>query len=270
MKKQTISVIMPALNEERNIESAIFSTFESFRKFDIEGEIIVVNDGSTDNTRNIIESIFEQGYSLKIINHETPKGIGYSFLEGLRAAEKEFVVMFPGDNENDPEEALKFFHLMEQVDIIVPFIHNIEVRDRKRRFISSIYRFIINMSFGINLNYTNGTVFYRKALFEEIELKNTGFFYQVEILIKLIRRGYLFAEVPNYLKIRNSGQSKALTMKSLMNVIKGYLALVHEIHILRAEKRYENIKNLNIHSRSYQKSSLYNQERAEKKEVINV
>jgi hypothetical protein len=109
------------------------------------------------------------------------------------------------------------------------------------------------MSFGIGLTYTNGTVFYRRCLLKDIELKSTGFFYQAELLIKLIRKGYLYAEVPNFLSVRGSGKSKATTLKSLWKVIKDYMRLVIAIHILRREGRTD-IKKLDPNSVTFKKS----------------
>src|SRR3989339_1368239 len=205
MKMTSLSIIMPALNEETSIRDAVSSSLRSIKKYGIDGEVIVINDGSTDRTRVIVEEMMKGNSSVKLVNHDRPRGIGYSFFDGAKLSDKDVVVMFPGDNENDPDDALSFFGLLENVDIIVPFIHNIEVRDRKRRLISSLYRFIINMSFGINLNYTNGTVFYRRCILKDVEIKSAGFFYQAETLIKVIRKGYLYAEVPNFLSVRGGG-----------------------------------------------------------------
>lgn len=252
MIKQTLSIIMPALNEENNIEAAIYSTLNAFEKHGIDGEVIVINDGSTDNTGSIVESIIEKINNVKLINHDKPKGIGFSFWDGVKHSDKDIVAMFPGDNENNPDDAFEFLGLMDNVDIIVPFVHNVEVREKIRRLISSLYRFIVNMSFGININYFNGTVFYRRVILKDIELSNFGFFYQAEILIKLIRKGYLFAETPTFLGIRKNGDSKALTIKSLIQVIKGYLRLAFDIHI-RAIEAKGNYKKLNKNSVSFRK-----------------
>ena len=123
------------------------------------------------------------------------------------------MLCFQGDNENNPEDSLNFIDLMKKVDILVPFIYNLDARSIFRRIISSVYRFIINMSFGINLNYTNGTVFYKRVIFKDIKLKSFGFFYQAELLIKLIRIGYLYAEVPNFLAVRLAGKIKSNFIK---------------------------------------------------------
>ncbi|MBF0299281.1 MAG: glycosyltransferase, partial [Oligoflexia bacterium] len=223
---------------------AVHCVLNSFVKYEIDGEIIIVNDGSTDKTKEYAICLSEKNSNVKLLNHKSAMGIGRSFFDGVKSASKEVVVMFPGDNENDPEEALRYLSLINQVDIVVPFIHNVEVRNRWRRLISTLYRFIINISFGVNLNYTNGTVFYRRVILEDVELKGNGFFYQAEILVKLIRKGYLFAEVPNLLKKRLCGKSKATTLSSLLRITKNYLSLVYEVHFKRIEsvKGYKKLK----------------------------
>jgi len=258
MSDLSLSVIMPALNEEKNIEAAVRSTFEAFAEKRVIGEIIVVNDGSSDKTPEIVQSLKTEYPSLSLLNHSKPMGIGHSFFDGVRNAKNDIVVMFPGDNENDPNDALNYLFLLRQVDIVVPFIHNIEVRRKMRRLLSSLYRFIINITFGINLNYTNGTVFYRRHILNDITLKSFGFFYQAELLIKLIRQGYLFAEVPNFLSIRNDGKSKATTFKSLIRVMKSYLQIFINIYITADEtgkKRIEFLHPLSVSFAKYSKLS---------------
>ena len=231
MKKYSLSVIMPALNEEKNIKKAVINTINALNKHKINGEIIIINDGSTDNTANIVQELSKNIDNLKIITHEKPEGIGCSVWDGMKSSEKDVVVYFPADNENDPDDALIYFDLMKKVDIIVPFIHNLEVRTITRRIISAIFNFIINITFFTKFNYHNGTTFYRRVILNDIELSNLGFFYQTELLIKLIKKGYLFAEVPNFLDRRSGGKSKALTLKSLFQTIKSYLNLIYIIYI---------------------------------------
>jgi glycosyltransferase involved in cell wall biosynthesis len=252
MKKLSLSVIMPALNEELSIRDAVNSSLESMKRHGIEGEVIVVNDGSTDRTRAIVEDLMRWSASIKLINHDRPRGIGYSFYDGVRHSDKDVVVMFPGDNENDPNDALTFFGALQNVDLVVPFIHNVEFRDRKRRLISAVYRFIINTSFGVSLTYTNGTVFYRRCILDDIELRSAGFFYQAELLIRVIRKGYLYAEVPNFLMARSDGSSKATTLKSLRGVIWDYLRLAFAIHVRRIEA-VKDYRRLNQQSVSFTK-----------------
>ncbi len=257
MNKYSLSVIMPALDEEDNIEDSIRATLRAMHKYKIDGEIIIINDGSTDKTLEIVKKIIQKNTQIKLINHKKPEGIGYSFFRGVKESIKDVVVMIPGDNENIPEGTLAFFNLLDGVDIIIPFIYNIEVRHKGRRIISAIYRFIINISFGTNLNYTNGTVFYRRCILDDIKLQSFGFFYQTELLMKLIRKGYLFSEVPNFLSLRNNGQSKATALSSLFRLTVSYLKLFFEIHMKRIESD-KDYRKLNPRSISYKILEKYN------------
>jgi len=226
-----LSVIMPALNEEANIREAATRVLKAFEALGIDGEILVVNDGSTDKTQDIAQGLKgENPGKVFVIRHEKPQGIGASFWDGVDQARGDVVVMMPGDNENDPFESLRYFKLLADVDMIVPFPFNRENRSFLRNVVSSLFRFIINMTFCVNFNYTNGTILYRKSLLKQLSSRSYGFFYQADILIRLVKQGYLFAEVPYRINTRKGGASKALSLKSFLNVAKGYLKLVKDYY----------------------------------------
>lgn len=225
-----ISVIMPALNEEDNVSNAISNVLLGFEHFFIDGEIIVINDGSTDKTKSIVEGRAFRDKRIIVINHEKPKGIGASFWDGVEKASKSAVVMLPGDNENDADEIFRYYGLLEHVDIVIPFLFNKYARSWFRNLLSYLYRSIINTTFFVNFNYTNGTVLYRKAILTELDYHSYGFFFQTDILIRTVKRGYLFAEVPYRLGVRKEGGSKALTFPSFLSVVKGYLWLFRDYY----------------------------------------
>jgi len=235
--KKEISVIMPALNEEKNILQAVNNSLKAFADYNINGEIIIINDGSKDNTGEIIKGEAARcSDKIKIVNHDTPKGIGASFWEGVDNSDADAVVMLPGDNENDPWEIFRYCSLLKDVDIVIPFLFNREVRPIFRNMLSFIYRFIINTTFLVNFNYTNGTVLYRKSVLKELKQRSNGFFFQTDILVRTVKRGYLFAEVPYRLGLRKEGISKAVSFPSLIQVAKGYLMLVRDYHFSNKRK----------------------------------
>lgn len=241
-----LTVVMPALNEEKNIELAIKNTLKALDDFNINGEIIVVNDGSTDKTDEIIGNMMNNDSRVKILRHECPQGIGTSFWKGVDNSIGDIIVMLSGDNENDPWETIRYYRLLEHVDIVIPFNFNKEVRSVFRNVLSFVYRFIINKTFLVNFNYTNGSVLYRKSILKELNYRSSGFFFQTDILIRTVKSGYLFAEVPYRLNLRIGGISKAVTFPSFVKVVKGYLNLV---------KDYYLNKKINL-NRSFAKDSL--------------
>ncbi len=229
--KVNITVIMPALDEEKNILDSINNTLKALEDFDIKGEIIIVDDGSTDNTRGLANSVVKKGNRVRMICHEVPQGIGASFWDGVDNANGNIIVMIPGDNENDPWGILRYYELLEHVDIVIPFIFNREARSLFRNALSFIYRFIINSTFFVNFNYTNGTILHRKSILKELDYRSNSFFFQADILIRAVKSGYLFAEVPYRLGLRKEGISKAVSFPSLLQVTKGYFRLARDIHI---------------------------------------
>jgi glycosyltransferase involved in cell wall biosynthesis len=224
---------MPALNEEDNVHDAINETLRSFDNAKLNAEIIVVNDGSKDKTLEIIEKICKKDPRVRVISHDTPKGIGASFWDGVNNSNKDSICMLPGDGENDPSEIVRYLGLLSHVDIVIPFVFNPQVRPLWRSALSWIYRWAVNTTFWVNFNYTNGTILYRKKVLDELDHKNPGFFFQTDILIRSIRRGYLFAEVPYRLGLRGSGSSKALSYPSFLGVIRGYLVLVRDFYFYK-------------------------------------
>jgi phenylacetate-CoA ligase len=252
MDKISISVVMPSLNEEENVTAAIQRTLNAFEKFGISGEIIVVNDGSTDGTEDCISHFMKKDSRVKMIKHETPHGIGASFWDGVGQAEGESVVMLPGDNENDPDEIIRYHSLLDHVDIVIPFVFNKQNRPMFRSLLSFLYRTIINISFLIHVHYTNGTILYRKVILKDIKSRCDGFFFQTDLLVRLIKRGYFYAEVPYKLDSRKKGVSKAISFASLKRVMRDYLYLISNYYFFKSNRK--NVGRFEEHSLTAQRS----------------
>ncbi|PYV88269.1 MAG: hypothetical protein DMG05_15900 [Acidobacteria bacterium] len=233
----SISVIVPALNEESNLEGAMASIVSALQATGSDWEIILINDGSHDQTPAIAQKWAQGDARIRVIHHEKPMGVGCSYWDGVRSATKASITWFPGDGENDPRELLKYLPLLEHVDIVVSFVLNTGVRSWGRRLLSTLYLWIINLSFGTMFNYTNGNSIYRRQVLEKIQPSSDGFFFQAECLVKAIRMGFVFAEVPVQLQARGGGRSKATSFRSLCAVTRDFLRLFAAVHIRRTAGR---------------------------------
>lgn len=233
----SLAVVVPALNEERNLKEAVTSLTNALGQDGIDWEIILVNDGSTDRTADIVAELASREPRIKLIHHQRPMGIGRSFWDGIEASSKEGVTWFPGDGENDPHELLKYLPLLEQVDMVVPFVVNKEARSWRRRFVSKLYLWMVNLMFRTMFNYTTGNVIYRRSVFDVIELRGCGFVFQTECLVRAVRAGFTFAEVPVRLGKRLHGRSKVLTFKSVLTASWELARLFVEVHMFPASRR---------------------------------
>ena len=70
-------------------------------------------------------------------------------------------------------------------------------------------------------------------MLKELDFRSTGFFFQTDILVRTVKKGYLFAEVPYRLGLRKDGVSKAVSFPSLLKVVKGYLRLVRDFYFFK-------------------------------------
>lgn len=234
-KQYKITVIMPALNEELCLEAGVSNVLDGFKKYGVNGELLIVNDGSSDRTAEIAEELASVNDCINVLHHQTPQGIGSSFMDGVRNANGEMVVYIPGDGENDASEILRYIKLMEHVDIVVPFVINRGVRPWRRRILSSTFHLIVSLTSSLSLNYMNGNVVYRKSILDEIQLKSNGFFYQAELLLKTIGCGYLYAEVPYIQRRRIGGSSKSTTISSLFEVARAYCSTMLDVYSVKGE-----------------------------------
>lgn len=228
MDAPQVTVVMPALNEEQNIQAAIVATLDAFDQHRLTGELLVIDDGSTDRTGKAAAEFQTRDPRVRVVRHETPQGIGASFWDGVAQARGEAVCMIPGDNENEPGEILRHYPLLAQVDIVVPYLADRPMRSLPRRLLSRTFLWIIRLTFGVSFRYTNGTVLYRTRALEAIEQHSPGFFFQTDILVRMAKMGYLHAQVPYRALRRTGGASKAITWRALRGVIAGYARLLRD------------------------------------------
>jgi glycosyltransferase involved in cell wall biosynthesis len=226
----SLTLIVTALNEEDNIVPTITNALTALRDFGVDGEIVFIDDGSRDRTGEAVRAAFGADPRVRRYRHEAPHGVGASFWEGVELAGGDVVGWVPGDNEVDPWELLRYFGLLEHVDLVIPFIFNTGARSWFRRTLSSVYRFIINTTFRTNFNYTNGPILYRKSILKQLPYHSASFFFQTDALMRLTRAGYMFAEVPFIVARREHGISKAISFPSLWKVVKGYVRLVRDFY----------------------------------------
>lgn len=114
-------------------------------------------------------------------------------------------------------------------DIIIPYMTNLrEIKTPFRYFLSRLYTFILNRLAGLELNYFNGLPVNRRVLLEGIELTSSGFGFQAEMLVKLIKAGHTYVEV-GVLGAEKTNRSVALRLTNWLSVIRTVLHLFSQI-----------------------------------------
>lgn len=231
---KSVSVVIPAYNEEKNIAATTVFLLERLNKNDISDfEILIFNDSSTDATGKIADELAQNYPQIKVIHNLKNMNLGYNITKGFELATKEYTGFIPGDNETEPETLDNIFQALGQADIIIPYIQNPEARPWGRRILSKTYVMIINSAFGINMKYYNGMCYFKTTMVKKVPVSTYGFAYMTEILVKLLKSGASFIEVPMINRVRERGATKAFRIKNIVSVFKTFLHLFYEVQILR-------------------------------------
>jgi glycosyltransferase involved in cell wall biosynthesis len=114
MKKTNCTIIIPAYNEHKSIQQVLTQVLTIREQYEV--EIIVVNDGSTDDTKEILESF---GSQIKVINHFTNKGYGSSLKDGIRNARTKYVMFFDADGQHEIGKIPTFLDKLETTEMLI-------------------------------------------------------------------------------------------------------------------------------------------------------
>lgn len=233
----TLSVIIPALNEEGNLAAAVDTVLRAIGNRFADYELLIFDDGSTDRTGAIADELAAGNQHVRAIHNPRNMGFGYNYNRGVELARMEYVTMFPGDNEIPGEAIRAILNAVGEADIVVPYIATPSVRSGSRRLISATFVALVNFLFGLQLRYFNGPCVHRRTLLLSVPMRTHGFAYMAAILVRLIRSGCSYVEVPMPLQARQHGQSKAFRPKNIASVLSTIGELFWEVQI-RERRKY--------------------------------
>jgi hypothetical protein len=119
---------------------------------------------------------------------------------------------------------------------VVPYISTPAVRSGSRRVISATFVTLVNGLFGLRLRYFNGPCVHRRTLLQSVPMKTHGFAYMAAILVRLIRSGASYVEVPMPLQARQHGRTKAFKPKNIASVLSTLAELFWEVQVSERRK----------------------------------
>lgn len=225
--KSSVSIIIPALNEAGNIERTIQNVLSSLENQGFSDyEIIIINDGSTDETGKIAAELSKDNERIKVMTNPKPKGLGYNIRTGIRFAVKEYVGWFPGDNQIIPESIIKIFEQIGKTDAIIPYVANPQQRTFFRLMLSQSYTKMFNVLFGLHLKYFNGPCFFRRDALKDIAMTTDSPAYMAEILVQLVKKKIPYVEVPFCNQERVYGKSSVIKWKNIFLIGKTIINLI--------------------------------------------
>lgn len=197
-----ISIVIPAYNEEENLPIL----FEELAKLVASGktdyEVVLVDDGSTDETYRVATKYREKYSFLRIAHHSRRRGITDALLTGFRIAKGDIFVFFPADLQYSPKDIPKLVHGIEEgCDIMCGW----KVGAYEKKFVSSIYNYLSRKLFHIPIHDLNSIKAFKRDVVEKIPWRKDWHRYMV---VMAYENGFEVDEVKVQLYPRRYGKSK--------------------------------------------------------------
>lgn len=222
-----ISVILPAYNEEQNIEETISRSLEALRPLFEEFEIIIIDDASTDKTGKIADILASKHQEIKVIHNSQNRGQGQNILLGFQQAKYDLVTHNGMDYPFDFRDLSKMLPLLEEADIVVASRSSRAGYTLYRKFLSLTNTMLLHFISDLRLPDYNFVQLYKKFVLDSVQLevegRSTGFVIP-EILIRSHKKGYRIKDVEIEYHFREKGVSTAghprVVFSSFFNLVR--------------------------------------------------
>ncbi|MFQ5792032.1 MAG: glycosyltransferase family 2 protein [Acidobacteriota bacterium] len=230
-----LSVVLPAYNEEANLERAVRGSASVVASLVEDYELVVVDDGSRDGTERILTRLAEEmNTHLRVVRHPENRGYGAALRTGFQAARGELIFYTDSDNQFDLRELRGFLPLMREWDAVIGYR-----MDRQdpffRRFVSGCYNLLASSAFGMSVRDLNCSFkLFRREAVQTLLLKSDNFFIDTELMVRLHRAGWRYIQRGVHHYPRTAGRSTV----RFSDVPRTFLALARvwlEIRLTRSK-----------------------------------
>jgi glycosyltransferase involved in cell wall biosynthesis len=223
---QAVSAFFPCYNDEATIARMVELVARTFDECGVDGEITVVDDGSTDDSPRVLADLAGREPRLRIVTHEANRGYGGALLSGFAAATRQWVFYTDGDAQFDPTELAR---LVEAASGTVDVVQGYKIRradNLARRVIGRVYHRFVAFAFGLQIRDTDCDFrLIRKSALDRITLSHSTGVICVELVKKLQDSGARFVEVPIHHYPREHGQSQFFHLSSVVRSLRDLVGL---------------------------------------------
>jgi len=194
-----LSVFLPAYNEEANLEKTVKNVTENLKKNVSTWEIVIVNDGSKDNTGKIADKLSKKDKRISVIHHDPNRGYGAAFKSGLYGCKYPWISFIDSDGQFDFKEISRFIATQNKTnaDMVIGYYLGRKV-SFVRKLNSKVWQFIVFLLFGLNVRDIDcGFKLISKKIVDTIPKLESerGAFISSEFLIKAKKSGYKIVEI---------------------------------------------------------------------------
>jgi len=221
-KVKELSVFFPAYNEEKAIESTVTKATKILPKMAEKWEIIVVNDGSTDRTGEIVKELIKKEPRIKMITHTPNRGYGSTIKSGVYNSKYELIAFTDADGQFDFSEVTKFFETQRKTgaDLVIGYYLKRKVPFYRILGSKLLWQPAVYLLFGLKVRDIDcGFKLIKKGVIDGIPRLEAerGPFISSELLIKAKKAGFKIAQVGVHHYPRKVGQATGASLKVILS-----------------------------------------------------
>lgn len=225
----SISVFFPCFNEQGNIARVVNRAREVLDELHADYEIIIVNDGSADDTGQIADNLAAEHASIRVVHHNRNLGYGAALQSGFRVATKELVFYTDGDGQFDIGEMPPLLPLMADCDIVS--CYRIDRQDSFMRKLNGwLWTRFTGLVFSLKMRDIDCAFkLYKRKVFDSIKMESTGALIDTEILARARRKGFRIVQKGVRHYPRQAGQQSGANLRVVLRAFKEVIKLRNRI-----------------------------------------
>jgi len=216
IKLKSLSIFFPAFNEAANLPHLIQEANQVIPNLAEKYEIIVVDDGSTDSTQDVVNNLQSKSANVRLISHDKNQGYGAALKTGIASCQMDWIFFTDADRQFHLEELSQFLPFTDEYQAIIGWrIKRADPAHRARN--AKLFKIFIDLLFRLHVKDIDCAFkLLKRDLVQSIELESSGAFTTSELLYKLKKRGVKFKELPVSHYPRQFGNQTGANLKVIL------------------------------------------------------
>jgi dolichol-phosphate mannosyltransferase len=190
-----LTIVVPAYNEAQRLQATVDGVIAAASTSLDHFEVIIVNDGSSDDTAGIADGLATSRPFVSAIHHPVNRGVGAAYRSGLMAARYPFLNLVPGDNAFQPGCLADFFALVGRADVIISYRQNVSARSTVRLGLSIVFSTLLRFATRLPIRDGHSLYIWPVDLARRIPVPD-DYRYHMTTLAALLRMVATYAETP--------------------------------------------------------------------------
>lgn len=229
-----LSILLPAFNEEANVEEAIRRVTAAAERLCRQHEVVVVDDGSTDATAALVRATAAKDPRVRLVSHDHNRGYGEALRTGFRAARLDLVFFTDADNQFDPEDLERLLPWIDKVDVVAGY--RLNRQDRLTRRINGwAWNRLVRLFFYVPVRDIDCAFkLFRRYVFDSLDLESVGAMVNTELMVKLGRAGAGVVEVGVVHHPRTAGRARGAHPRVVARALIELAGMAHRLQDVAA------------------------------------